>query len=115
MPVPNVVTAEGIAAARAELDRGGDPDRMRELTEHLATAVVAPPTEPGVVGFGSTVTIETESGERRTYRFVGAIEADVKRGWLSFQSDVASALWGAKAGDTIELPRGGEAEVIAIL
>ena len=118
VPDPNFVTPAGAVAARAELDQllrsSGDSDRVRELTEHLATAQIVEPGDRETVGLGATVVIETEAGERRTYRFVGAIEADVKRGWLSFQSELANALWGARVGDSIELPRGDEVEVVAI-
>ncbi|MGE5184286.1 MAG: GreA/GreB family elongation factor [Acidobacteriota bacterium] len=118
VPVPNFVTADGMRAARAELDRlakaGDHPDRARELTAHLETAQVAPPGEPGSVGFGAWVTVERDSGARATYRLVGAIEADVRRGWLSWQSPVASALWHARVGDTVELPRGEEVTVVEI-
>ncbi len=118
VPVPNFVTDEGLRAARAELDRlartGDHPDRARELTAHLETAQVAPPGAPDAVGFGASVTRERESGARTTYRLVGAIEADVKRGWLSWQSPVATALWNARVGDTVELPRGEEVTVVEI-
>jgi transcription elongation GreA/GreB family factor len=112
------VTPAGIAAARAELDQlardHGDPDRIRELADHLATAVVVHPDDRAVVGLGATVTIETDSGARRRYTFVGAIEADVKRGRLSWQSDLANALWGARVGDERALPRGDDVTVVAI-
>ena len=119
VPVPNFVTAAGLRAARAELDElareRGTSERARELTAHLETAQQAPPPDDrAVVGFGASVTIETAAGKRTTYRLVGAIEADVKRGWLSWQSPVATALWNARVGDAIELPRGGGAVVVAI-
>ncbi len=118
VPDPNFLTPAGAIAARAELDQllrsSGDPDRVRELTEHLATAQIVGPGDRETVGLGATVVIEPATGERRTYRFVGAIEADVKRGWLGIQSELASALWGARVGDRVELPRGGEVEVIAV-
>jgi transcription elongation factor GreB len=118
VPDPNFLTPEGAAAARAELDQllraAGDPDRVRELTEHLATAQIVGPADRETVGLGATVTIETAAGERRVYRFVGAIEADVKRGWLSFQTELANALWGARVGDSVELPRGDDVEIVAI-
>lgn len=118
VPVPNFVTATGLRAARAELDQlgraGGNADRIRELTAHVETAQVAPIGDRDVVGLGATVVIEDGSGKRSTYRIVGAIEADVKRGWLGWQSPVASALWSSRVGDVVELPRGGEAEIILI-
>lgn len=117
VPEPNYVTPEGARAARAELDQllksGGDEDRIRELSEHLATAQVAEPEDTNVVGLGASVTVEDEDGKRATYRIVGAIEADTKRGFVSWQTPIANALWGAKVGDSVELPR-GDVEVVAI-
>ena len=118
VPEPNFMTAAGVQSVRAELERlardAGDPDRIRELSDHLATAQVVAFEDRDVVGLGAAVTVEDESGKRTTYRLVGAIEADPKRGWLSWQTPIANALWGARAGDSIELPRGGEVEVVAI-
>ena len=118
MPEPNFVTPTGARAARVELEHlaraGGDPDRIRELGEHLATAQEVEPEDRAVVGLGASVTVEDEDGKQTTYRLVGAIEADVKRGWLSWQTPIANALWGLRVGDTAELPRGDEVEIVAI-
>ena len=120
IPVPelNLVTPAGLAAARAELDEltrsGGDPDRARELADHLTTAQAAdPPADRGEVGLGARVTVEDEDGGRHTYEIVGAIESDPKRGKLGWQSPLAQALWGARVGDTVILPR-GDGEIVAI-
>lgn len=120
VPVPelNLVTAAGLEAARAELDRlgreHGDPDRIAELTAHLATAQVVEPADRDEAGIGASVTVEAASGKRTTYRIVGAIEADAKRGWVSWQSPLAEALHGARVGDTVALPNGDEVEVVAL-
>jgi transcription elongation GreA/GreB family factor len=120
VPVPdlNFVTPAGLVAARAELDElmrtSGDPDRIRELTEHLATAQALEPEDRGQVGIGATVTIEDELGKRTRYRIVGAIEADPKKGVLAWQSPIAQALWGMRVGDTAVTPRGDEVEIVAI-
>lgn len=119
VPVPelNVVTPEGLRAAREELDElhqtGGDPDRIRELSDHLLTATPVEPEDRDIVGVGATVTVEDEVGHQHTYRIVGAIEADVKRGWISWMTPLAQKLWGARVGDTVTLPR-GEAEVVSV-
>ncbi len=120
IPVPelNLVTPAGLAAARAELDQlartGGDTDRIRELSEHLATAQAAePPADRGEVGLGARVTIEDDDGRRQTFEIVGAIEQDPKRGRVSWQSPVAQALWGMRVGDAVSLPR-GDGEIVAI-
>lgn len=118
VPDPNFVTPTGARAARAELDQlarsAGDPDRIRELTEHLATAQEVAPDDRTVVGLGAAVTIEDDAGKRTTYKLVGAIEADTKRGWLSWQSPIANSLWGARVGDSVELPRGDAATIVAL-
>jgi transcription elongation GreA/GreB family factor len=118
VPQPNYVTPAGARAARAELEQltraGGDPDRIRALGEHLATAQIIEPDDRSAVGLGATVTVEDEELRRTTYRIVGAIEADPKRGLLGWQTPVATALWGARVGDAVELPRGVQVVVVAI-
>jgi transcription elongation GreA/GreB family factor len=119
IPVPelNYVTPGGLLAARAELDEltrtGGDADRIRELTEHLATAQPIEPEDRELVSVGAKVTVEDEDGKRATYKIVGAIEADPKQGAIGWQSPLAQALWGARVGDSVTLPR-GPGEIVAI-
>lgn len=120
IPVPelNFMTAGGLTAARAELEAlsraGGDPDRVHELAAHLATAQIHEPTNREEGGIGATVVIENAAGKRSTYRIVGAIEADPKRGWLGWQSPLAEALFGTRVGDSVVLPNGDEVEVISV-
>jgi transcription elongation GreA/GreB family factor len=120
IPVPelNLVTPSGLAAARAELDElvkaGGDADRVRELTDHLATAQAAdPPEDRTQVALGATVTLVDDEGNRYVYRIVGAIESDPKSGRIGWQSPLAQALWGAKVGDEVALPRAGRRSITA--
>jgi transcription elongation GreA/GreB family factor len=116
VPVPNIVTPAGLVSLRAEHDElgrtGGDPDRIRELADHLATAQTLEPDRE-TVGVGARVTVEDEDGKRTTYHIVGAIEADAKRGLVSWQSPIAQALWGLRVGDGVTLPR-AEGEIVAI-
>jgi transcription elongation GreA/GreB family factor len=120
IPVPelNFITAAGLTAARAELEAlsraGGDPDRVHELAAHVATAQVHEPTNRDEAGIGATVVVENGAGKRSTYRIVGAIEADPKRGWLGWQSPLAEALFGTRVGDSVVLPNGDEVEVISV-
>ncbi|HEX4452581.1 MAG TPA: GreA/GreB family elongation factor [Kofleriaceae bacterium] len=101
--VPNYITAAGARALRAELaalvdgrsEAQRDEIRMHELAEHLATAELVEPTPGDQVRFGSTVELST--GAR--YRIVGAIEADPKRGRISWQSPLARKLIGARVGE----------------
>jgi transcription elongation factor GreB len=118
VPEPNYVTPGGARSARAELEHltrtSGDPDRIRELGDHLATAQIVEPEDHDTVGLGARVTVEDADGERTTYQLVGAIEADPKRGLLSWQTPIATVLWGARVGDSVELPRGVEVEIVEI-
>ena len=109
VPDPNYVTAAGLAALRAELATATG-DRAHEIGDHLATAQVVDPPGDGRAGFGSTVT--TDDG--RTYRIVGAIEADPRTGAIGWQSPLARALMGARVGDVVATPR-GELEIVAIV
>jgi transcription elongation GreA/GreB family factor len=115
VPEPNYMTPAGARSARAELAACTHEPRIRELTEHLATAqIIEPPADRSVAGLGATVAIEAEDGKRMRYRIVGALEADARRGLVFWQSPLAAALYGTRVGDTVVLPRGGEAEVVAV-
>jgi transcription elongation GreA/GreB family factor len=115
VPEPNYMTPAGARAARSELATCRDDDRIRELTDHLSTAqILEPPADRSTVSLGARVTLEDESGKRTTYQVVGALEADAKRGLVSWQSPIAEALYGARVGDAISLPRGRQAEIVAV-
>lgn len=109
VPDPNYLTPAGLAAARAEVEQTTDDDRRRELALHLATAqALEPPADRGEVGLGARVTVTSA-----VYELVGAIEADPKRGRVFWRSPIGQALWRARVGDTVRLPR-GEVDVLAI-
>ena len=56
------------------------------------------------VKFGAWVTLEdVESGEFKTYRIVGAEEADVSQGRISVTSPVARALINHEVGDEVKV------------
>lgn len=115
VPDPNYMTPAGARAARSELAACTDADRIRELTDHLATAqILEPPAERETVSLGARVTLEDDAGKPLIYRIVGALEADPKRGAIYWQSPIAERLYGGRIGDDIALPRGGSAEIIAI-
>jgi transcription elongation GreA/GreB family factor len=112
--VPNYVTAAGERALRAELADCTDEARVREISDHLATAIIMqPPEDKTRVGFGAKVTVEDGNGKRTVYRIVGAIEASPKDGAIYFQTPIAEELHDMQVGDTIALPR-GEVEIVAI-
>jgi len=83
--------------------------KILRLNQRLRAArVVEEDIAPGVVGFGSTVAVVDEaSGRAMDLMLVGATEADLKNGRLSFESPVAQALVGARAGDTVTVETPG--------
>ncbi|HWI06991.1 MAG TPA: transcription elongation factor GreA [Solirubrobacteraceae bacterium] len=141
---PEKITAEGLAALRAEIKeletRGrarmaerikaarelGDlkenaeyhiakeeqahlETKIQRLNQRLRAArVVEEDLAPGVVGFGSSVGVVDEvSGRAMDLTLVGPTEADLKKGRLSFESPVAQALVGARAGETVTVETPG--------
>lgn len=65
--------------------------------------------QPDQVKFGAYVTITDEdSGEEKTFRIVGDLEADITRNKLSIGSPLSKALMGRRTGDTVEVtvPKG---------
>ncbi|MBR0643693.1 transcription elongation factor GreA [Plastoroseomonas hellenica] len=67
------------------------------------------------VRFGAHVTILDEEGDdEKTYRIVGAYEADMKNGSISISSPLAKALLGKKVGDSVEVPAPGGARSVEI-
>ena len=141
---PEKITAEGLAALRAEIKeletrgRARMAERIKAARElgdlkenaeyhiakeeqaHLETKiqrlhqrlraarVVEEDLAPGVVGFGSSVGVVDEvSGRAMDLTLVGPTEADLKKGRLSFESPVAQALVGARAGETVTVETPG--------
>ncbi len=61
------------------------------------------------VRFGAYVTVQDEaSGDKKTYRVVGELEADLRQNKISISSPIARALLGKKIDDVIEVnaPKG---------
>ena len=135
--VTNYVTPEGLALLNAERDEliakrdsasGNETDlritrnylnaKLKLLEERIASAVVPVIGNPdGKVGFGAYVTVRMNAGRNRTFRIVGADEADASRGLISFFSPVARAVAGHVAGERITsgLPSGNrELEVMEV-
>ena len=79
--------------------------RIRELENLLSNAVVAPDVESAAqgVGFGSSVTVVTDGGRKRSYTVVGSAEASPLEGKISNESPVGKALLGRKVGDEVKV------------
>jgi len=80
--------------------------RIATLREKLLRADVQDSTPPSdVVALGSRVKVKDEaSGREDVFVLVPAFEAKPSDGKLSYESPLAQALAGAKAGDTVKVP-----------
>ena len=79
--------------------------RIKLLRSRELAARVVENAAGDVVAFGSTVTVLDEtSGREATYTLVSAGEAAPAQGRLSFESPVAAALTGLRAGDVAAVP-----------
>lgn len=131
---PNYVTVRGVEALRARLkELQGERDRLAAAAEPMArqrllevkrdiryfsaqierAVVVDPAGQPrDEVRFGAMVTISDEQEKTHTFHIVGDDEADVAAGSISWASPLATAMIGAKVGDTVKWQRpAGESEV----
>jgi transcription elongation factor GreA len=80
--------------------------KILRLRDQLTRAqVVEAEAGSDAVAFGSEVEVaDRDSGKKRTYTLVSAVDADAAAGRLSVESPVAQALVGARAGDVVEIP-----------
>ena len=120
-PHRNFVTARGMAAIEANLNRFEAAHRsaiakddkqavaaaLREVRYWSArrsnAEVVKPPSAPDRVSFGTTVTLRREDGREQTFTIVGEDEADPSSGTISYVSPLARAAMGRALGDSIDL------------
>jgi transcription elongation factor GreA len=92
--------------------------RIAELEDKLSRAEVIDVSKLSgkTVKFGATVTlIDEDTEEKKVYRIVGDVEADVKKGRVSISSPIARALIGKTVGDTVEVTAPGGARSYEIL
>jgi transcription elongation factor GreA len=87
--------------------------RIAELEGNLSRANIidfsSDETAKSQVRFGAYVTVQDEStGDQKTYRVVGDLEADIRQQKISISSPIARALLGKKIDDMIEVnaPKG---------
>jgi transcription elongation factor GreB len=112
---PNYVTPHGlellkkavVALLQKKKDAAPDEDLrpinrdLRYLESRISSAIVVPPGSGVEIRFGANVTIEDESGSRRTFQIVGNDEARTGPGFLSWSAPLAIAMLGATQGQTI--------------
>ena len=102
--------SENFAYHDAKNEQGLLERRITIIRSRLETAQIVEQSQSGVVGVGSVVEIEDESGER--------MEVEISSvGGVSPDSPLGGALVGAKVGDTVEVkaPRGSwKARVVCV-
>ncbi len=114
---PAVVTAIEEARAHGDLSENAEyhaakerqgmiEARLAELEDRLNRSEIIDPASLNgdKVLFGATVKLLDEDDDEVTYQIVGAEEADVKSGKISYTSPLARALIGRRGGDEVEVP-----------
>ena len=97
--------------------QGAVEERIGKLEEILKNAKIVRGSKSDIVGMGATVSVQkigpsTGSGqahdEKHSYMIVGAEEADIMAGKVSYHSPLGAALLGKKKGDefSFHTPRG---------
>jgi transcription elongation factor GreB len=76
--------------------------RIARCEEILRSVTVVEPAAAEEVRFGAKVTVKYPSGDVEVFRVVGVNEIDLERNFISWQSPLAKALMGAKAGDVVK-------------
>lgn len=119
---PHVIQAIAEARAHGDLKENAEYHAAREkqgliearisdLEDKLARAQVIEPSSGSMdtIRFGAWVVLaDEETGEKKKYRIVGDLEADIKRNLLSVSSPMARALLGKAVDDLVEIqaPKG---------
>ena len=127
----NLVTENGLAMIEANLatlrenlaaaEREGNRERIALVSRDLRywasrreTAELSiPEASSDVVRFGMKVTIESEAGQKKSWKIVGEDEADPTHGMISHVSPMAMALFGKGIGATATV-NGKEWEIVEL-
>jgi transcription elongation factor GreA len=92
--------------------------RIAELEDKISRADVIDVTKLSgdTITFGAKVTlVDEDTEEKKVYRIVGDVEADVKAGRISISSPIARAMIGKSKGDSVEVPAPGGTRSYEIL
>ncbi len=82
-------------------------DRIAQIEYSLKNSQIVKSHHSGQVEVGTTVTVD-KNGQAETYQIVGAEEADMAAGKISYESPLGSALLGYKKGEEVAVvtPKG---------
>ncbi len=92
--------------------------RIAEIEDKISRAEIIDVSKLSgdTVKFGAQVTlVDEDTEEKKVYRIVGDVEADVKEGRISISSPIARALIGKGVGDSVEVAAPGGARSYEIL
>ncbi|MBX4192402.1 transcription elongation factor GreA [Candidatus Parcubacteria bacterium] len=89
--------------------QGAVEERIQKLEAILKNAKIVRGHKTDTVGMGSTVSVQKIGGDdKHTYHIVGAEEADLFTGKISYHSPLGNALMGKKKGEefSFHTPKG---------
>ncbi len=101
--------SENAEYIEAKEEQGFVESRIIELEQMLKnTELISTKTGSSTVQVGSTITVESESGDELTYTIVGSSEANPEEKLISNESPLGSAFLKKKVGETVsvETPQG---------
>lgn len=104
----------GLASVTEPMEKARLERDLRYWAARRASAQLVEPgsAEPGIVGFGTRVTISRDNGKPETVEIVGEDEAEPAEGRLAWTAPLARAMMGAEEGDVVEAgPRQPPVEV----
>lgn len=123
------IVNDALAAAAAEGDRSENAEyiyrkkeqhgidrRIRYLQKRLPDLkVIDKVANQDQVFFGATITLETDEASEVVYRIIGPDEADTKKGYISVDSPLASALLKKHVGDEVTVTIAGNPRYFRII
>jgi transcription elongation factor GreA len=87
---------------KAKEDQAFLEGRIKEIEAILRIATVVEKKQSDVITVGSRVTVQEEGFDPETFDLVGAKEADPRKGKISNESPIGSALMDHMMGDVVE-------------
>lgn len=103
--------SENAEYAAAKEKQGFIEGRIADLDDKISRALVIEYGDEADdrIKFGAFVSVtDEESGNSKSFRIVGDIEANLENGQISLSSPIARALMGKRVGDSVEViaPKG---------
>lgn len=88
---------------QARTDQGANESKIASIEHILKYAVVIEKSGSDMAELGSTVTIQKQGSDAKTFTLVTSTEADMAQGRLSVDSPIGKALLGKKKGDSAKV------------